>query len=245
MKHASDPAGLPDVMQVCRNGHVITDLLLGYPERGVWHCDSCGAPTIDRCATCGEKIPGAVYVPGLVPAGSRPPPSYCARCGAPFPWTPGRRSARVYSPALLERLLRGLPRVVRELRSRHSTRPAFCVEDEYDLEDLVRALLALEFDRVRPEKRTPAYSSGTRTDFWLPGAHTVVSVKYVLRGVQPARLVEQLQDDSAYYRGRESCNNLIAFIYDPEGILRQPATLERAWSGGENGLNVRCVIAGM
>ena len=35
-----------DVMQVCRNGHVITDLLHTYPERGLSHCDRCGAPIL-------------------------------------------------------------------------------------------------------------------------------------------------------------------------------------------------------
>ena len=49
-----------DVMQVCHNGHVITDLLHTYPERGLSHCDRCGAPTRDRCGTCGRLITGAV-----------------------------------------------------------------------------------------------------------------------------------------------------------------------------------------
>jgi hypothetical protein len=42
-----------DVMQVCRNGHVITGLLRTCPERGLSHCDRCGAPTLDRCLTYG------------------------------------------------------------------------------------------------------------------------------------------------------------------------------------------------
>src|SRR5260370_35887982 len=77
----------PDVMQVCRNGHVITDLLRSSPERGLTHCDRCGAATIDRCQTCGRELPGAIAVPGLQPVGARRPPLFCPDCGAAFPWT--------------------------------------------------------------------------------------------------------------------------------------------------------------
>ena len=44
---------IADVMQVCRNGHVITDMLRAHPESGLSHCDRCGAPTLDRCLTYG------------------------------------------------------------------------------------------------------------------------------------------------------------------------------------------------
>src|ERR1700722_9412525 len=81
-----DPTIAADVMQVCRNGHVITDRLRGDPESGRSHCDRCGAATLDRCLTCGEQLPGAVEVPGLAPIGAWPTPRYCLVCGAPFPW---------------------------------------------------------------------------------------------------------------------------------------------------------------
>src|SRR5262245_6210000 len=71
-----------DVMLVCENGHVITDLRRAYPERGQSHCDRCGAATIDHCPTCGHELPGSAYVPGLVPVGLPPPPQYCSTCGA-------------------------------------------------------------------------------------------------------------------------------------------------------------------
>jgi hypothetical protein len=60
-----------DVMQVCLNGHVITDLADLHPERRRTACDRCGAATIDRCPTCGTKLPGAASVPGLATVGTR------------------------------------------------------------------------------------------------------------------------------------------------------------------------------
>src|ERR1700751_51662 len=95
---------LQDVMQVCRNGHVITDLLQTYPDRGLSHCDRCGAATLDRCPTCGLEIPGAV------PVARSQPPEFCSGCGAPFPWSPKSEPGVAADPlAALERLLRRLP----------------------------------------------------------------------------------------------------------------------------------------
>lgn len=243
MRHASDPAGEPDVMQVCRNGHVITDLLHGYPERGLSHCDACGATTIDHCSTCGEGIPGAVYVPGLTPAGVRPPPHFCANCGAPFPWARPRRPVS-QSLAALETMLRRVPRVIRELRWRHGAGPAFVIESERDLEDLLRALLCLHSDEVQPETRTPRYARGTRTDCLLPRERIAVCAKLAGRELQSPQVAEHLREDADYYQKRGNSRKLIALIYDPEGVLREPAVLERAWSSEEDNLQVQCLIAG-
>src|ERR1019366_4461229 len=113
-----DTGSPPDVMQVCRNGHVITDRLRTLPERGRTHCDRCGAPTLDHCLTCGWELPGATEVPGLVPIGSWPAPRYCLMCGAPFPWV--RQAPSVADPlAVLEGLLRRVPLAIRQLGWRH------------------------------------------------------------------------------------------------------------------------------
>ena len=236
---------LQDVMQVCRNGHVITDLLHTYPDRGLSHCDRCGGSTLDRCATCGLEIPGAVHVPGLVPVGRSQPASFCSACGAPFPWSrkaePGTASDLLAS---LERLLRRLPRVIRQLRSRHGNRPPFQVADERDLEDLLRALLPIYFDDVRPETRTPGYAPGNRTDFRFKPEGIALTIKRAPSRDCEKQLGEQLQEDVTHYEREGGCKTLVAFIHDPEGFLREPAQLESMWSKLQDRLELRCVIAG-
>src|SRR5262249_45788676 len=91
-----------DVMLVCRSGHVITDRLSASPDRRLAHCDRCGAATVDRCGTCGRKLPGAVHVPGLAPIGRLQPPHYCPSCGAAFPWAERPRSVAAPASARLE-----------------------------------------------------------------------------------------------------------------------------------------------
>jgi hypothetical protein len=237
-----------DVMQVCRNGHVVTDLLHTYPERGLGHCDRCGAVTLDRCPTCGRDLPGAVFVPGLVPVGRSAAPEFCSVCGAAFPWT--HRPAAAAGPGplpLLDTLLRRLPLVARQLRVRQGDRPPFRVEDERDLEDLVRALLPLHFDEVRPECRTPAYAPMTRTDFLvvLPNTGKVIAVaaKRASTAQRDAQLAGQLAEDVAYYERRPDCRALVVLVHDPEMLLREPRVLEAAWSRTQGEPEVHTVVA--
>ncbi len=230
-----------DVMQVCRNGHVVTDLLHANPTSALPHCDRCGAPTIDRCPTCGLELPGAVAVPGIQPVGTRRPAPFCSACGAPFPWAD--RPAVTQAPLLaLETLLQRLPRVVRQLRTRTGDRPPFRIVDERDLEDLLRSLLPLLFDDIRPESRTPRYSAVTRTDFILAPERIAVTAKYARTDRREPQLAAQLHEDAAYYRAQGNCDVLIAYVHDPEGVLREPRMLN-AEPGDD--LAVRCVVGAL
>jgi REase_DpnII-MboI/Uncharacterized protein conserved in bacteria (DUF2321) len=240
MSTAEDP--VQDVMQVCRNGHVITDLLRSSPERALTHCDRCGADTIDRCPTCGRELPGAIAVPGLQPVGSRQRPLYCAACGSAFPWTERPAPAAPAALATLEMLLHRLPRVIRQLRVRHGDRPSFRVVDERDLEDLLRALLPLHFDDIRPQCRTPRYAAGTRVDFLLAPQRMVVTAKVARSDVRESQLAEQLGEDATYYRAHGGCRTLVAYIHDPEGLLREAPVAPGAGSRPDDEPEVRCVI---
>jgi hypothetical protein len=235
-----------DVMLVCRNGHVITDRLHTCPASAATHCDRCGATTLDRCPTCGQALPGAPVVPGLVPVGRPQPPAYCAACGAAFPWTRRPAGGAPTPLAALEALLRRLPRVARQLRWRQGDRPPFRVDDERDLEDLLRALLPLQFDDVRPESRTPAYAAATRTDFLIVSAHTGRSIaltgKLATPDLREAGLTGQWREDVAAYEGRRDCRALVSFVYDPEGLLRDRAALETAWARPQGDLELRGII---
>jgi hypothetical protein len=231
-----------DVMQVCLNGHVITDRLRGRPEHALSRCDRCGAPTLYRCPTCGHELPGARDVAGLEPIGRLWAPPHCPLCGAAFPWA-ARRPAPPRDPlTVLDGLLRRLPRVVRQLRVRHGERPAFRVEDEHDLEDLLRALLPLHFDDVRPEGRTPSYAAGTRTDFVLAAEQTAVTIKRAAAAGCEGALAEQLAEDAGYYERRGGVRALVALVHDPEQRVTDPATFEAACRR-DDGLAVRCVVA--
>jgi hypothetical protein len=233
---------MADVMQVCRNGHVITDLLRSCPERGLAHCDRCGASTVERCLTCGREIAGAIAIPGMQPVGVRHPPAYCTDCGAAFPWTLRSRTVTRQPLVWLESTLPRLPRVIRQLRDRQDNRPPFRIVDETDLEDLLRALLPLYFDDIRPQCRTPRYASATRTDFLLAPERIVVTSKLVRSTIREPQCVEQFQEDIAYYRAQGNCGTLVGYIHDPEGLLRDPQVLS-ACARAVDDLEVHCIVS--
>lgn len=229
-----------DVMQVCLNGHVMTDLLGTQPEQGRSYCDRCGAPTLSRCPTCGAALPGATPLPGLAPMGVRAAPRHCADCGAALPWTARAHAAPPATFAALEPLLRRVPRLARQLRERHGTRPAFRLEDVHDLADLLRAALHLSFDDVRRQARTPSYAADTRTDFLVGPERIAVTAK--LAG-DPMQLADEIRIDVADYETQGDCGGLVVLIYDAAQRLHEPDRLEAEWGRAETTLSVRCVVA--
>lgn len=238
------PPTTTDVMQVCLSGHVITDRLRTFPEQGLPRCDRCGAATIDRCLTCGRELPGGLSVPGLEPIGALRAPLYCPTCGAAFPWTERPRSNLAPPLQQLTHMLRRLPLVIRQLRARQQDRPPFRVEDERDLEDLLRALLPLHFDDVRPENRTPRYSACTRTDFLLAPQRIAVTIKLSHSAPGLSWLLEQFEEDAGYYREQGCCDTLVGFVYDPRGLIREPQALETA-CGRMKRPDVLCVVGAL
>src|SRR5262249_31391769 len=123
-------------------------------------------------------------------------------------------------------------------------RPTFRVDDERDLEDLLRAFLPLQFDGVLLETRTPKYGLRTRTDFLLESGAIALAAKHVSSDLTERRLAEQFNEDVAYYERRSGCRTLVSFVYDPEERLRDRRLLEVEWSKSKDELELRCVVAG-
>jgi REase_DpnII-MboI/Uncharacterized protein conserved in bacteria (DUF2321) len=234
---------MPDTMQVCLNGHVITDRLRGDPESSRFHCERCGALTLACCPTCGTELPGAGDVLGLLPIGACPAPRYCPKCGVAFPWV--RKPSTGFEPvAALETFLRRVPLVIRQLRWRQGDKAPFRVEDERDLEDMLRSLLPLRFDGVLLESRTPAYSPGNRTDLLIAQEEIAVVAKWARKALEEPEIVRQCAEDVAYYRKRGSIRRLVVFVYDPEGSIRDCQKLENLGSDLADDLEFRCIVGG-
>lgn len=97
------------------------------------------------------------------------------------------------SVTLLTGLLRRFHRVVRQLRDRHDNRATLPIQDEYDVQDLLHAILRGLSDDVRAEEYTPSYAGGaSRVDFLLKDEHAAVEVK-----VASARLRDKQVGDSS------------------------------------------------
>lgn len=136
----------------------------------------------------------------------------------------------------IERIFTRFRKVALQLTRRHDGRDTLPIQDEYDVQDLLRVLLSLYFDDVRPEEWTPSYAGGSaRMDFLIPEIETVIEVKKTRKELADKKLREELIIDIAYYQEHPKCKKLYCFVYDPDMILCNPAAirndLERAHEG--------------
>lgn len=134
--------------------------------------------------------------------------------------------------------------VARQLTHRRESRPTLEIKDEYDVQDLLHALLRIHFDDIRPEEWTPSYGGGSsRMDFLLKDHAIVVEAKMTRKGLGAKDVSEELIIDAAKYRQHPDCKTLICLVYDPSGLVKNPRGIERDLAKlSGNGLDVICVI---
>ncbi len=134
--------------------------------------------------------------------------------------------------------------VARQLRDRHDKRDTLDVEDEYDVQDLLHALLRIRIDDIRREEWTPSYAGGaSRMDFLLKNEQTVIETKRSRKGLDANQLGKELIVDIGKYKAHPDCKRLVCFVYDPEGRIANPRGIERDLSGSDSGIDVSVIIA--
>lgn len=118
------------------------------------------------------------------------------------------------------------------------------MEDEYDVQDLLHALLQMNFDDIRPEEWTPSYAgSSSRMDFLLKQEQIVIEAKKTRKTLGAKEVGEQLIIDIKKYRNHPDCKLLICFVYDPEGRIANPRGIENDLNKDHEGLKVLVIIA--
>jgi len=133
--------------------------------------------------------------------------------------------------------------IQRQLRSRHDNRPTLEIADEYDVQNLLHALMRLVTDDIRTEEWTPSYAGCcSRMDFLLKDEQTVIETKMTRKGLGPKEVGEQLIIDIARYKNHPDCKILICFVYDPTGLIANPASLENDLSKDSEGLSVTVLV---
>ena len=179
---------------------------------------------------CGEPIPGYLHGPnhGIDVSSA---PDFCQHCGEKFPWTHKAEAQRLQEETekpieALQRIFSKFHSIARKLRDRYDNRETLDVNDEYDVQDLLSALLVLYFDDIRPEEWTPSYAGqSARMDFLLKKEKIVVEVKMTRKGLADKEVGNQLIADIERYKEHSDCDTLVCFIYDPDGRITNPHAL--------------------
>ena len=138
------------------------------------------------------------------------------------------KAATVDYGQILSNVFNRFSTVARQLQRRHEGRDTLIIKVEYDVQDLLHALLLMHFSDVRPEEWTPSYAGGSkRMDFLLKESEIAIEVKMTRKGLGDKQLGEQLIIDIANYKQHKDCKCLYCFVYDPEGIIRNPRGIEK------------------
>lgn len=220
-----------DNMQVCKSGHIITDSAKTNPEDLKDRCTKCGTETFLKCPGCQEEIPGFKHEPNVIKPGLKVAPDFCQKCGKAYPWykAPVQTQAKSAVDPLqrVETILSRFHAVVRQMRNRYDNRPTLDVDDEYDVQNLLHALLTVDFRDIRPEEWTPSYAGrSSRMDFLLKDENTVIEVKKTRKTLRDKELGEELIIDIAKYEQHPGCQTLVLFTYDPDGFIGNPVGLK-------------------
>ena len=134
--------------------------------------------------------------------------------------------------------------VARHLRLRRDYRTTLEVDDDYDLQDLLCALLKVEFDEVATDEWTPPYTGGaSRTTFLVNRDQIAVVAKKTRSGLTTKELADQVAADSAYYSAQGRCSTLFCFMYDPEGRIGSPKRLESTLTSISEHCRVEVLVA--
>lgn len=134
--------------------------------------------------------------------------------------------------------------VARQLRLRGEYRATLSVEDEFDAQDLLHALLRIQFDNIETDEWTPSYSSGVpRTTLLLNDSRLAVIVKKTRPGLNAKDLTDQLRIDAERYRSHGHCTTLLCFMYDPEGRIGNPRGLEASLTSVNDSFVIDVLVA--
>jgi hypothetical protein len=156
---------------------------------------------------------------------------------------PKKRVSVVSKDMVLNNIFDRFHSIAIQLRIRHAGRNTIDVQDEYDVQDLLHALLKLDFDDIRKEEWSPSYAGGSsRMDFLLKSEQIVVEVKKTRPGLGDKELGKQLIEDKAKYQVHPDCKKLICFTYDPDGRIINPKGIQNDLNQDTDKFKVLIVI---
>ena len=135
------------------------------------------------------------------------------------------------------------PIITNNLAQRHDGRPTITITDEYDVQDLLGALLKVHFSDVRPEEWTPSYAgNASRIDFILKLEQIAIEAKMTRNNLGQKEVGNQLAIDILRYQSHPDCKTLICFVYDPTGKCNNPTALENDLSKKHGDLAVLVIV---
>jgi sugar/nucleoside kinase (ribokinase family) len=129
--------------------------------------------------------------------------------------------------------------------SRQRKRKSWPLDDEYDCQDLLHAVLLTHFEDVQPEvASSSSLGSGSRIDFLCAAERVGIEVKFLRSKAELHGMTDALLADMVRYRSLPGCDSIVIAIFDAARVLySNRATFEAHLNEiGSSDFLVRCVV---
>lgn len=155
-----------------------------------------------------------------------------------------KRIATFTEDQIIENILTNFHRCYRQILIRHSKRSTLEINDEYDVQDLLHGILKLHFDDVRVEVSIPQHAgSNSRIDFVLNKHNIAIEVKKTRSNLKDKEIGDELLIDIArYQQAYPKLKLFICFVYDPDGLIRNPVGLENDLNTTPSEIKIKTII---
>jgi hypothetical protein len=258
-EHNSDAWGLAltDLAQTLLNPDMPPSQVAGDPSSfetlcfAFWYYRTW-QPTADALALGTQLLQVAATRPfvktdlarlSVVYEGLRDAASYLIQSESERLWSAGGGPAQDAESVVIS-ICRRFHLFAQQLLRRYDARSTVTINDEYDVQDLMHAILKLHFTDVRPEEVAPSVAGKSgRMDFFLKREKIVVETKMTRRGLDQKKVGDELILDRRRYQAHAEFGTFICFVYDPGGICKTPDALETDLSGTSDGVKMTVIVS--
>ena len=117
-------------------------------------------------------------------------------------------------------VLKTFPDVVSRLKYRRKNKVPLDVNDEYDVQDILYAMLKGPFSTLQYEDSMPKDGiTSARADFVIHDLNTYIEAKYISKKGREKGIQDECMLDIRKYGIQEDCYKMIFFIYDPNKCI--------------------------
>lgn len=134
--------------------------------------------------------------------------------------------------SLAMQMLDYFPVAARYLSKRKRKRPPYEIKDEYDIQDLLFAIIRSVFEDARSEEWTVKHAGKSkRIDIVVPSEGVVIETKFVRSEDHAETISDELKVDIESYHAHPACKTLLFLVFDPIGHITDPAGLSNDLTG--------------
>lgn len=112
------------------------------------------------------------------------------------------------------------------------------IENEYDLQHLLYAVLKPLFVDARREVAEDSGVGTVRSDIKIPSLHTIIEAKCTRKSMSLKALTEQIETDLVHY----TAEHIYFYIYDKEKIIKDKQAFETYFNRTFDGKRVKIIV---